>query len=121
MVLIRDCSINNPIIIEDHFFSGIGLSLFLPGGWVVNFPTLNHFCHVSSLGGGGWVLKEIICFFLSLPYEGRDFAACVKFAEQGGAGRAQYLDGTNFIGSRIKVRIKLAYDENCDETNDPEI
>ena len=50
------------------------MSLFLRGGWVVKFLTLSHFCHMSFLGGGGWVLKEIWSmslnnpvFFLTLP------------------------------------------------------
>ena len=48
-------------LIENLFFSGICHYFFEMGGWwVVNFPTLSHFCHnMSSLGGGGWVLKEI--------------------------------------------------------------
>ena len=42
---------------------------------MVNFPTLSHFCPMSFLGGGGWVLKEIwsmsliIRFFLVFPNE----------------------------------------------------
>ena len=39
---------------QDTFFFR-NMSLFLQGGWVVNFPRISHFCHMSSLGGGGWV------------------------------------------------------------------
>ena len=33
------------------------MSLFLEGGWVVSFPTLRHFCHMSLFGGGGGGVK----------------------------------------------------------------
>ena len=49
------------------------MSLFLQCWWVFSFPSPSHYCHMSSLVGGGWVLKEIWStslnnpFFLSLP------------------------------------------------------
>ena len=44
------------------------MSLFLQGGWVVNIPTPSHSCHMSSFGGGGWVLKEIWSMSLNNPF-----------------------------------------------------
>ena len=38
------------------------------GGWVVSFPALSHFCHMSFFGGGGWVLKEIWSMSLNNPF-----------------------------------------------------
>ena len=35
------------------------MSLFFQGGWVVNLSTPSHFCHMSSFGGGGWVVEDI--------------------------------------------------------------
>jgi len=44
--------------------------------------------------------------------EGKTYAAFVKFAEQVAAVRAQFLDGSYFMGSKIKVKEKLTNEED---------
>jgi len=53
--------------------------------------------------------------------EGKTYAAFIKFAEQVAAVRAQFLDGSYFMGSKIKVREKLANEEDTEVIKDSEM
>ena len=69
----RDCSVEISLKLNcwnifsiPHF--SINISLFLQDRWVVNLPTPSLFCHMSTLGGDGWVLKEIWSMSLNNPF-----------------------------------------------------
>jgi len=53
--------------------------------------------------------------------EGKTYAAFIKFAGQAAAVRAQFLDGSYFMGSMIKVREKLANEEDSEVLKDSEM
>jgi len=53
--------------------------------------------------------------------EGKTYAAFIKFAEQVAAVRAQFLDGSFFMGCRIKVKEKLTNEEDGEVIKDSEM
>jgi len=53
--------------------------------------------------------------------EGKTYAAFIKFAEQAAAVRALFLDGSYLMGSMIKVREKLANEEDSEVLKNSEM
>ena len=78
------------------------------GGWVVSFPALSHFCHMSFFGGGGWVLKEIWSmslnnqFFLPLPLVDSPYQWAVYYlARLPGPDNSLYFRGLKLPGPGV--------------------
>jgi len=62
--------------------------------------------------------EEVVKYFAVV---GKTYAAFIKFAEQVAAVRAQFLDGSFFMGCRIKVKEKLTNEEDGEVIKDSEM